>query len=297
MRRLKPNGQRGFGLLVFVIAISVVCLSIVLGYSSLMTREEANRRPAKLTAALEAYREKVQGFYLLHAAELDAATGTSAPVTAEDILVGASIPRRYGLQAELSNVLNADTGLKHRRFVMYFPSLTEGTNPPDLAAFKETGVFNGCADAAKDCTQPAAIVLDSLDIHKEALQETQRRLERVALKAQAYFKARMLQDPEKNISVNYFRPPFGGCSPIAHELPCLDTYLPLATFENGNWAPLTTLPGILGLGPDELVNAWGYPIEASNKTDSETGEPPYTMVFRSPSPFGGYFTVKAVQQI
>ena len=296
MSRLSPKRQQGFGLLVFVLIATTIALSLVLGYSGLLTRQEALARPAKLQAYLSDARSQILSFYARNLSQIDSPSLGSG-INAADLLAGSNISVRYGMQAVLSNPLVGDSGLYYRRMVMYMPSETDATNPPDIAGFVATGNFQTCLDSSKDCGSRTYLVFDSLTLEKAALAETKHRLEQVAYKAQAYFKARMLLDPEHNISIDYFRPAFGGCSAGLNDLECLDTYTPLAVLSSGSWAALTNVPTTIGLTNEELISAWGDPIEASNLTDSETGSPPFTMVFRAPSPFGGYFSVKAVQQI
>ncbi|KWU17834.1 hypothetical protein [Burkholderia cenocepacia] len=295
MSRLSPKRQQGFGLLVFVLIATTIALSLVLGYSGLLTRQEALARPAKIQAYLSDARSQILSFYARNLSQIDSASVGS--VTATDLLSGANVNVRYGMQAALSNPLAGDSGLSYRRMVLYLPTETDGTNPPDVAGFVANGNFQSCIDSSKECATRYYMVFDSLTLEKAALTETKHRLEQVAYKAQAYFKARMLLDPEHNISIDYFRPAFGGCSPGLNDLQCLDTYTPLAVMSSGSWSALTNVPSTIGLTNEELISAWGDPIQASNLTDSETGSPPFTMVFRAPSPFGGYFTVKAVQQI
>ncbi|MNR71664.1 hypothetical protein D3C71_22950 [compost metagenome] len=297
MYRLRLARQRGFGLFVFVLAASAIALSLVLGYSGMMTREEANRRPVKQRTAMEQHRQQILAFYRTVAGEYDRASAGNT-YTVADVLKGASINQRWGLQAEMSNLLPAEGNLRYRRFVLYYPSETDEANPPSIEAFRQTGVFQSCANPDLDCAKREFMVFDTLSIHREAAQETQRRLERIALKAQAYFKARMMQDPEKNISVNYFRPMFGKCDKrLSMDLQCVDTFAPLVVRNGFGWAPTNNLAQTLGLTDEELLSAWGDPIEVSNKEGSEVSEPPFTMVFRVPSPFGGYYTVRAIQQI
>lgn len=296
MSRLQPNRQQGFGLLVFVIMASTIALSIVLGYSGLLTRQVANELPAKLKTELAQATVQVEGYYQANARAIDG-MDTASAYTADAILSSANVSRRRGLKAAISNVLVGADGINHRRFVLYFPSATDELNPPNLQLFLTTGEFVGCSNTAADCTEPPFVVIDSLTLHRDALLESRRRLERVAFKAQAYFKARMLQDPEKNISVNYFRPPYGADLGVGIDMPILEAYEPVVSLNGSTGLKGTRLPAILGLSPDEMYTAWGDPIEASNGVDSEKGEPPYTMVFRGKSPFGGYFFVRAIQQI
>jgi len=296
MSRLSPKRQQGFGLLVFVLIATTIALSLVLGYSGLLTRQEAQQRTAKLQAYLSDARSQILSFYGRNLAQIDSVSlGNNTSVN--DLLAGGNVNVRYGLQAALSKPLASDSGLYYRRVVLYMPSETDGDNPPNIAAFVNSGDFQSCTDMSKLCGTRTYVVFDSLTLEKAALAETKHRLEEVAYKAQAYFKARMLLDPEHNVSVDYFRPAYGGCSPGLNDLQCLDTYTPLAVLSAGSWATQTNLPATIGLTNDELISAWGDPIQASNLADSQTGSPPFTMMFRAPSPFGGFYSVTAVQQI
>lgn len=305
MSRSQLRHQRGFGLLVFVAMVSLISFSIVLGYSGQLAKYESNRRPVKQKAYLNQVRDQLQAFYLANATLLDEPSAGNN-YTVEALVQAAGIHRRWDVRFAMSRVLDGDTGLKHRRVVAFFPTDTDVDNPPDLESFEATGHFVSCVNAGMPCAKRELVDFDSLWFHKDARIETQRRLERAALKAQAYFRARMLQDPEKNISVNWFRPPFADASGTCpstpaylQDLPCLNTYTPLAYFDTGSatWKASNSVAQQLGLADDELVSAWGDPLELTNLQDSETTDPPFTMVFRFRNPFGGYITVRAVQQI
>jgi hypothetical protein len=296
MRRPNPTRQQGFGLLVFVIITAIVSLSIVLGYSGILTRSQANQLARNQQRYLAEAKNAVLAFYEPHAFAIDQQS-MSNTTTIEEILAGANVPVRFGMQAALSKVLASPEGVPYRAVALWLPSETDETNPPDLATFISTGRFVSCINSTADCATRQFQVFNSADLERELAKRTIARLERVAMKAQSYFKARMLQDPERNVSVNYFRTPEGSCEVLPMDLQCLDNYTPLATIDaSANLTASRTAINI-GLSADELVSGWGRPIEGSNLTDSVTDDTPYTMVFRAATPAGTFYTVKAVQQL
>jgi type II secretory pathway pseudopilin PulG len=293
MSRLPPTRQQGFGLLVFVIIVSVMSLSLILGYSGLMTRQQANQRNQKLQSYLRDSQQQIESYYAAHAGELDS-TVTPVVLDFATLLQLSNVQPRWGLQGAVSSVLG---GTEYsRKVVLYFPTDTDGTNPPNLQAFRDTGVFTSCQDMGSECAARISLTLDSSRFHKEAAIETQRRLERVALKAQTYFKARLLLDPERNVSTNYFHPPYGNCQAAARDIPCLAGFVPLVTRVGSAWVSNTPAGIVLGLAPNEMVSGWGAPIEAANDAaNAEVMNPPYTMVFRTTDPFGNVHSVTAVE--
>lgn len=297
MRRPSPQRQQGFGLLLFVVITAILAFSIVIGYSGVLTRTQANRLVVNQQRYLTEARTQVLTFYERHAFSLDQQS-LSNPVSAEDLLNGANVRARYGMQAALSKVLVTPEGLRYRAMALWLPSDTDGSNPPDLGRFLETGQFVSCANGSADCAPRNYVVFDSAEIQRELARQTQARLERVAMKAQSYFKARLLQDPERNVSVNYFRAPTAGnCMVMPIDLECLDTYTPLATLDASGALTASRTARNLGLSDEELLSAWGRPIEASNLADSVTDDSPFTMAFRALTPWGTFYTVKAVQQL
>lgn len=297
MSRSEPSRQQGFGLLVFVIAISVVAFSIVLGYAGMMTRKEANDLPLRRAKMLDDSVIALDRMWPQRARDLDV-PGTDNPTTSQVVLDLAGIQLRGGAQAVLSKVQSMGSdGLAWRAMVLYYPSESDDTNPPDLAAFEETGVFTSCANAGEPCAPRAFKVFNSQEVQRSLARETSARLNKVATKAQSYFKARQLQDPERNFSVNYFRKPLGGCETLEQDLGCLDTYTPLTSLSGPATYTRTRMAEALSLTDEELFTAWGQPIEASNLQDSNTSDTPFTMTFRARKPLGDYLYLKAVQQL
>jgi len=294
MRRPIPQRQQGFGLLVFVVISSIVALSIVVGYSGILARSQANQLISNQQRYLNSAKTSVMSFYERNAYAIDERSMSNTTTIAQ-ILAGANVPVRYGLQAQLSNVLTSPEGLPYRAVALWLPSETDGTNPPDVARFITTGQFMSCSNGSL-CAVRQFQVFDSADIERRKAKQTIALLELTAMKAQSYFKARLLQDPERNVSVNYFRAPSGVCRVQPMDLECLDNYTPLATIGGGGVTPSITATNI-GLTTGELVSAWGRPIEASNLTDSVTDDVPYAMSFRAATPAGTFYKVKAVQQL
>lgn len=295
MRRPSPTRQQGFGLLAFVILSAMLAFSLVVGYSGVLTRTQANQLLSNQQKYLASAKSNIAAFYARNAFQLDKSS-MSNPVSIEDVLAGANVHGRSGMQAELSRVLQAPDGTNYRVIALWMPSDTDESNPPDIERFRTTGKFERCANMGAACAPRAFEVFDSTELQRELAKKTIARLQRVALKAQSYFKARTLQDPEKNVSVNYFRKPNGACEVMPLDLGCLDTYTPLAQPGPNGTLTESKVAKHLALSPDEMVSAWGLPIEASNLQDSVTDDSPYTMAFRAANPTGGYFTIKAVQQ-
>lgn len=294
MRRPSPMRQRGFGLLAFVMLTAIVAFTLVVGYAGVMTRKEANRLPARQAAYLEEAATQVEKAWVSHAYAIDSPSASNT-TTAEQVLSVAGVTAQYGLQVALSDV-RVLNGVAHRSLVLFLPSETDESNPPNLAKFKTTGQFESCSNTGAECAPRRLKVFNSLELQQELTRETQARLLRLAQKAQSYFKARMLQDPERNVSVNYFRKPMGACEVLDIDLGCMDTYQPLAVLDNPARYSRTRMAVSLGLTDEELFSAWGFPIEASNLLDSVTDDAPYSMSFRALRPGGGFVTIKAVQQ-
>lgn len=295
MRRPNPMRQQGFGLLAFVMLSAIVAFTMVVGYAGVMTRREANALPAKQERYVRDSVEAIREAWRSNALTWDAFS-LGNTTTAQDILKASGVQLRYGAQVVLSNVVKVDAeGIAFRSVLFYLPVETDETSPPDISAFQSTGSFVSCPSPSDECSKRVYQVFSSADLERALSKETRLRLTRVAEKAQSYFKARMLQDPERNVSVNYFHKPFGACEVMEMDLGCMDTYQPLVSLDSGTSLSRTRLAVNLALTDEELFTAWGRPIEASNLQDSETTDSPYTMTFRAPNQAGGFYTVKAVQ--
>ena len=297
MRRPSPVRQQGFGLLVFVIVTAIIAFSIVVGYAGVMTRKQLNELTPRHNKTLDESITLIERMWAQRAFTLDEASGSN-PTTIGTVLGLAGVVSSGGMQEALSNVLVLPAeGLAYRAVVLYYPSNTDDLNPPDLAGFATTGLFNSCGNPGEPCDDRVFRVFNSVEVERALAKETTARLQKAATKAQSYFKARMLQDPERNISVNYFRRPMGACEVLVQDLGCVDTYTSMVSMNSATAYDRLRLAVNLGLTDEELFTAWGQPIEVSNLQDSSTTEAPFSMVFRARRPLGGFVSVIAIQQI
>jgi len=288
VRRPTPVRQRGFGLLAFVLLTAAVALSLVVGFAGTMVRSHHNMLVERNNGWLKEQAQRIQDLWRLEAFRLDEASASN-PYTAASVLSAAGVTPRWDAEARLSRVLLKD-GLSYRVLVLYMPSESDAANPPNWARFDATGEFQPCGNMGANCAERQFVVISSLELQQEMAREARARLTQAAYRAQTFFKARLMLDPERNVSVNYFRVSSGSCSgSSALEVGCLDTYQSLVDAERSAVA--------LGLQGDDLVSPWGRPIEASNLLDSESEMPPFTMSFRTRTPAGTYLYVKATQPL
>lgn len=275
------RAQAGFALLAFVLALSVVAFSFVLGYSVNLTRQQADAQPRAQQAYLQGLQDTLLQVYRERATH-PVEPATPAAVAQwrafgpdEDALALASATLRWGVRAAISEPQPDGQGAPYQRIALWLPLETEAENPPDIEHFRATGQWRGCTKPAP-CVEPPFVLVDGQLVQRVLHAQAQERLMRVAQKLQAYFKARMLQNPERNVAVNYFRNPRGGTAcpstPPAPELRCLDTYRPLGAAD-----PVAVHANLVAA---DLVSPWGEPLQASNLQDSETVRPPFSMALR-----------------
>jgi hypothetical protein len=276
--RVGAKRSGGFALLAFVLAVSVAALGIVLGYASLLTREQADALPATQQAYLEELARRVEHIYRERATT---GVGTTMQLQqwrafgeGEDVLALVESSPRWDVQATVTEPLADAHGAPYQRVVLWLPTQSDAVNPPNLEQFQATGEWVSCTKASP-CDTRALVAVDGQALQRELRMRARERLAVVAYKLQSYFKARVLQDPERSIALNYFRNPRGGScptTPVAPDLGCLDTYqVPSATFAQR--ANLTA---------EDLVSPWGEAVEVSNLQDSETQRAPFTMAVRAP---------------
>lgn len=276
--RAGAKHAKGFALLAFVLAVSVAALGIVLGYSSLLTREQADALPDAQRAYLAELAIRAEHIYRERATTSAGATMQiqqwRAFADKEDVLALVESAPRWGVRGAVSAPIADAHGAPYQRIVFWLPTASDGVNPPNLEAFRSTGQWVSCEEASP-CDERPFVLLDGQTLQRELRAQARARLIVVAYKLQAYFKSRVLQDPERNIALNYFRNPRGGMCPttaVAPDLGCLDIYQPASA----SFALYTNLSA------DELVSPWGEPLEFSNLADSESAHPPFSMAIRIP---------------
>lgn len=317
MRPIPSSNQRGFGLILFVIITAAIAFSILLYNSSVYIKKYVNEKQTRELEYISQVSTDIGNFWRNGGFAYDSvATGT---IQAGTLLSAANISLKYSTNIVVSNPLTSSDGVVHRRVAIWIPSDLSMENPPDVSAFVASGVFDPCSNKDSDkviaCDLLKYTVFDSLDIEKELMKETADRLQRVALKAQAYFQARTYQDPDRDVSINRFIPNIGdinctGGSFDPSELECMQDPTPLSSAINGVVSS-TRSAEVLSLSNDELMSAWGTPIKGenfiirgvisdANKPCAQTPgspAPPYCMIFSADTPFGTTMSVTAVQQL
>lgn len=300
--------QRGVALLAFTVALAIVSFTIVMAYSVSSAKQQVAALEANQTAYLTDVRQKLTVAYAANAATID----SDSAITSDNVLAFAGIVPRWGLEAKISAPL-AREGIKYRVIAAYLPYEADDPAAESAPRFESDGTFTPCPSNTADCKKRLkyVVVSDGFAIQRDNAKKALAQLEQLTLNAQAYFKAKTMLDPEHNVSVNYFRPPYGGCSPIAEQLPCIDAPAPIfgvnPAIRQSNAEQ--SMAELLGLPNAPVLNPWGLPVEACNGpfcVDTATGKgvnwepvlgPPYSMVFLTRTPWGGVYRLYAVQQL
>jgi hypothetical protein len=302
----RHSSQRGFAVVGFAVVLAIVAFTIVLGYSVSSAKTASNNLYRNQQAYLKDVRVKLAAAYAANAATIDAdaswsAYSTATPAGEKALLDLAGVTERWGLRVQMTPPI-AKENIKYRVIAAWLPYVTDAPETPVLNA---DGTFVPCPAATTDCTRSLqyAVISDGFSIQRQNAKKSADLLSRIALQAQSFFKTKYLQDPERNVSVNYFRPPIG-CTAVAEQFPCIDAPAPIwgvspAIKQSNNSQSLAEL---LGLPSAPVLNSWGLPIEACNGTSCNDpkvsmSSPPYTMFFQSPSPWGTTTRVYAVQQL
>lgn len=304
--------QRGAALLAFTVALAIVTFSIVMAYSISSAKHQVAALDANQAAYLADVRAKLTAAYVANALTIDADSGWKAVKDGKTVLALAGVVPRWGLEAQISDPILRE-GVKYRVIAAYLPFEANDPASAEEPVLKADGTFNPCPANTADCLsrRKYVVVTDGFAVQRANAKKALAQLEQLTLNAQAFFKAKTMLDPEHNVSVNYFRPPYGGCSPIAEQLPCLDTPAPIfgvsPAVRQGN--AVQGMTELLGLPNSPVLNPWGLPVEACNGpfcVDAATGKgvhweptvgPPYSMVFLTRTPWGGVYRLYAVQQL
>lgn len=283
--------QQGFYLIALTAALAVIAFGFVTAYSSMLAKKEQKSLLDTQKTYMEQARTALESAYEQHIAEIESSSSnTSEYRTGEKLLSLAGITPKWGVQVAISNpMITGD--LRYSILAMWLPSDTDAENP---ASFNpNTGEFVSCTNAAANCAPRASMLMSGLNVQKRLEARAIKQLNDLASAHQAYFKSKFLMDPDKNISINYFRAPENICTSTS-AMPCIDTCIAEKD---------TTAVALLGLSPQQLTNPWGVLIETSNKVDcGGTGAAlptsyPYRMSFRSTTPWGSSYTIFALQPI
>lgn len=300
MRKCRPGPQRqqGFGLLAFVMAASVFGMSLVFGYSGVWTKEHLSLSKHHKAEYMEEVLTQMEEKYRGVSFDMDSTRGD--PITNEEILNYLYVPKQWGLTVQKSNLLKSEEGLTYRNYAFYLSITDEDVQEPNLAHFKASGnMYCGASTAACHASY-YMVTWSSLDLARQMANDTEKVLERVVKKAQVYFKARQLQDPEKTVSINYFYKPSNVCKvPNSIDLGCLEKYTDVALIEKSlnrdNIVP-NEIAHHLALSDADLISGWGLPIQISAVEDAEHVMTPYTLAIRAMRPDGTFIKKTAIQQ-
>jgi type II secretory pathway pseudopilin PulG len=274
--------QGGYALMALTAALSVVAFGFVIGYSTLLAKKETGQLLEQQKQYMLAAQTALDSVYKANAASIDGDESQGQWRGATSFLDAAGIQPRWGMQTAVSDRLeNGD--VDYTVVALWLPGNNGAQNPP--AFDTSSGVFTPCVKTDVPCTRVYA-VYSGLSVQRDLRKRAIGQLNALATKAQSFFKAKALQDPDHNILTNYFRAP-SGCGLSSDEMPCLDNYTPVAA---------TNIPGLLGVDASSYTNPWGYPVLASNGSANASTASPFTMGFATQAPWSRQtFTTFAVQ--
>lgn len=284
--------QNGFVVTALTAIVSAVALFIVIGSStSFMLKKQADEKLSQ-QEYLEDFQKYARDWYELNAQNIDSNLFAS-DFSAERFLVESGFQLRYGAEVALSRRIESGV-LRYRNIVVWLPTDEDSTNPPlfDL----DTGDFQPCSEAP--CKERAFAVFSGKEVQARLLQRAQFQLDEIALKSQQYFKSRMISDSERDLTKNHFRPE--GFFSESPKFPVLTGFTPVAGSSNLNLSePVAgSVLDALSMGMAFSRNPWGVPIEVNNSSpEAENNTPPYTVLYRSITPWGQTLTRFAVQPL
>lgn len=291
--RATRRTQKGAVALVVTFILGALFFGFFLAFSERITQAAVSERDASVQTYLTETRDSLLSAYRLRLGEID---GTATHMTfvgeqAVKTLLLRELPS--SMQVDMSDRL-ADplTGRYYRRIALWFPFDTDDTGGPQFD--RTTGAFVRCGqpistNGAPACARGYQMLLDTRSLHAEAEAQARRTLNDLATAAQVFFHARMQSDPARDASLNHFRAPYGCGMRQPDEMPCVDTYTPLSDAADA--------ARVLNLNASGRLNPWGLPYELSNLEGSSTEVPPFSMAFRTRTPWGSAIEVKAVEAL
>ena len=274
--------QAGYLLMALTAALSVVAFGFLVAYSTLLSKKESAELATQQAQYVAAVGRAITTVYRANAGSIDGDESQGAWRNASAYLQAAGVSSRWGLQVAVSDrIENQD--VDYTVIAVWLPTNADATNPASFDT--STGQFTPCVQAGVQCNRVYAVV-SGLTLERTLRQKAIEQLNNVAVAAQSFFKARYLEDPDHNVTTNYFRAP-SGCGVSGNEIPCLDAYTPVSA---------TNVQGLLGLSGQSVTNPWGYQVLATNAAGQVSTTTPYTMGFSSQPPWSRItYTTFAVQ--
>jgi len=276
--------QGGYALLLLTASLAIIAFGFVLGYSNLLAKKESGALAAEQTTYLNNARTALENVYQQNLAVVDSDSEQAQYRNPDTWLQSAGIQPRWNVQVQVSSRLTA-SGVAYTVIALWIPDATATSDPSTFDP--ASGTFTPCSNSGAACPPRAYVVVSGLTLQLKAQQLAQAQLNDLSGKTQSFFDTKALQDPDHNQSVNYFRAPSGNCNNM-DEMPCLDTYTDVSA---------TRLPQLMGVDPQQLVNPWGLPVQASNLQDARSTTPPYSFAFQSQTPWGTTYQVQALQKL
>lgn len=261
------RAEAGFAVLAMVGVVVTLAGAIVAGWATLASRAQSDALVQVQQAYLEEVRAALLGWYTRELAGVDR---TADAPEAGALLREAAIPMRWGLRLAVSARIERE-GVAFRQIAAWLPGENDASAlDPASGRFTPSGATQW-------------IVVSGFPLQAAAVGESRARLDRLAQHLEAAYRARLLSDPSRDVTVNRFRAP--DCpSPAAGELPCIEDHTPVAA---------SGLPQAVGLDPLLMENAWGGPIEASNGAGASQTIP-FSMALRTTTPWGSVLMMNAV---
>lgn len=263
--------QRGFVVAsALVVTLSIAAL-IYFSYAMGLASKEAGRREDRKKEWITETQVKLEEWYQRNALAIDS---DPDPIAEAVVLSGAGIVLEFGAQFASTPLLSAG-GIGYHNIAIWLPA--DGASGTGLDA--STGEFNPGTLTGGETAPTKYAMVNGRVLETRAYLKTIERMRRNAGKLEGYFHARVLSDPDSDSSMNYYRA--ANCSsPASGELPCIDSYTPLAS---------SGIVNTVGLSPDDNVNAWGSAIEVSNLAGVPTGEAAISI--RTTAPWGSFIQV------
>lgn len=315
----RRSAQRGVALLAFTLVLAIVTLTVVFGYSVSATKKQSLALVSNQKSYLNDVRDKLALAYALNADRIDS-EWKSTLTTGPALLALAGVSPRWDIEAIISKPIVVQDGdvtnpasVTYRVMAAWLPMDGSPTRAPIL---DDTGTFVPCPDNSAECKSNLmyVVVNDGLSIQRANVKKANAQLAQIAANAQSFFNTKQQLDPERNVSINHFRASEGiGCNSLVPEqMPCLS--VPEVIFGLSPRIVLRNFAGqnvvdLLGLPSAPLLNPWGLPILTCNTKEcdvpgadslvrsSATDGPPYSMLFRTPTPWGRDLSIYAVQRL
>ena len=304
------SAQRGFAFIVFSVILVTLGLGFVILQSIELARHQANTYQQTQLTRVNAAASRVRAWYLENARWIDAqpADPSHPTLTGANVLEQAQVPGHWNLTAYLSDPITHGS-LQYRTISILAPRDSAPAESFDAA----TGTLTVCP-AGTTCVRASATV-DGYPIESEYYARSLKQLNDLALAAQAYFNGHFLANPDRDVSVNWFRAPSaaaGTCTHDDQEMACLDGWADIAS--NSDAQATLALLGLpaAGTATGQMTNAWGGTIYLANGNDAGFGAlglpfpnsapgtvpgSPYQLALQTLTPWGQAITLYATQTL